>query len=169
MKYLGTFACAGAMVLATGCTRAGAAGGAVQASWTSSDTSMKAGHWSGPGKATWCARDGRLLLLATARDTGLGLSLQANKLGVGSFRVDTVGSARLALRIPGQEVEGYVAHDGTLELTEAGSRVTGHFKAELNRSYGGRAISAEGRFSQVPVTADTACAAPRQSDTSHIP
>lgn len=171
MKFHQACVLAGVLALASGCSSAGP-GGTVEASWTSSDSTVKPGHWAGRGEATWCEREQRLVLLAMARDTGVGILLNVPRLEPGAFPIgDTVQSrprALLVLRLPAEELEGYTASQGTLELTGTGRILRGRYTAQLARSTGGRSLALEGNFSRVPVVTDSACVS-SQSDTASVP
>lgn len=162
---------ASALMLVTGCSAAGP-GGTVEANWSSADTTVKPGHWAGPGEARWCEREQRLVLFALARDTGVGFLLNVPQVEPGSFpigdTVHTLPRAILALRLPAEELEGYTAEKGTLELTGTGRILRGRFSAEVMRTNGGRRLLLEGNFSRVPVVNDSGCA-PSQSDGASVP
>lgn len=164
-----------ALALAAGCSHADAgAGGTVRVNWTSSDTTIEPGHWTGRGEALWCASEKRLVLLALARDTGVGLILRADRLEPGSFPIEGASgappNASLALRFPGSTaMEGYVARLGRLELTGTERVMKGRFTAEMTQNAGQRNLALTGEFSRVPILEDTACAVPRQTDSVSVP
>jgi hypothetical protein len=110
--------------------------GALAVSWTGRDT----GQFVAAARASWCAADSMLQVLATRGDTGVGFALLAqdsvrpNQYPVMTpeIVVDWRPLASAAVRWMGSaEVKGYQAYSGVINVTAVDSGPTGTLDVRL--------------------------------------
>ena len=129
----------------------------IEVRWESDSLS---GRLAAPALATWCAGRGRLLVLATAGDSGFAVTvLPADSLAVapvaGSYPVGDPGAARLlrpaaTLALRRQEESrgaGYQSRSGTLDLTSReGGGWRGAFDGRIVSITAGETLAVRGEF-----------------------
>lgn len=137
-------------------------GGTLQARWTSLDTTLGSVKMRLPVTATWCPARGRLVLLAVAGDTGVGMFLRTLQLTPGLYpvrdtsRSDTPG-ATIALRVARQANMYALSSDsGAVAITSAaGGALSGRFVGWFTQVGKPHPVLLEGSFAGVRPAPDS--------------
>ena len=146
-------------VLAGGCRTNGE--GTLDARWASIDSSLGHGTLSVPLRAAWCERLGRLTLLGTRGDTGVGILVRTVTLSPAKANVSDTAAKRspgasVALRVTaGENLFALSSDSGVVAITsERDNRIAGRFVAWLSRPASGPVLLV-GTFAGVSVEPDS--------------
>lgn len=155
-----TAAALGLVAVLAGCGNQ--SGGTLQARWTSLDTTLGSAKVRLPVAATWCPARGRLVLLAVAGDTGIGMFVRTLKLAPGLYPVqDTsrsgIPGATLALRVARASTMFALSGDsGAVAITSAaGGQLSGRFVGWFTQVGKPQPILLVGNFAGVAPAPDT--------------
>lgn len=125
------------LITGTSCQPGAPQGARLEATWTSTDTSLAAGRLTAGAQAAWCAVAARLEVTGIREDQGIGLALYpADAIGAGSYPafdpgIDTLiprpGAAGALRWFTEQRLEAFQSDSGAVELTAAGEGFDARF------------------------------------------
>jgi hypothetical protein len=135
-----------------------AGGGTFDVRWSTADSVVGDGRWSGPAEAGWCDSTGALAVLAARGDTGAALLVRSPDGAPGTFPlVPAPDSAQprhaiAAVRfVSSNRVVAVTPFEGSLTLDGARPVAAGRFRGTAHLPGGEDSLVVEGTLAGIPV------------------